>query len=47
MFSDEEPVLLVCSECESEFELKTLYSDSKVKFCPFCGEEIETQDAED
>jgi len=47
MFTDEEPVLFVCSSCESEFEIKKLYSELNVCHCPFCGDGIETEQEDD
>lgn len=47
MFNGEENVPYVCSECESEYEIKTLYSDLRVKACPFCTAPIEIEKDED
>lgn len=35
----------ICSECETEFKVKKLYSEDKaiVSFCPFCGSELDDQ----
>lgn len=35
----------ICSECETEFKVKKVYSENKaiVSFCPFCGSELEDQ----
>jgi len=34
----------ICFNCDSEFEIKPLYdTESDVKFCPFCGSELEEE----
>jgi hypothetical protein len=33
---------IVCSACESEYEIKVHWTDEdEPTFCPFCGEELE------
>lgn len=38
----------ICLNCDEEFEVKSLYeTESKISFCPFCGEDIEEDDEDD
>jgi len=36
---------ILCIHCDTEFFIE--YSDSKLTFCPFCGEEIKDQYEDD
>lgn len=40
MFEQKEAKTFSCSCCESEFQIIELYSEAKMKFCPYCSEEI-------
>ena len=30
-----------CDECESEFKISLIDSETAIKYCPVCGEEID------
>lgn len=38
---------IVCVECESEYSITILESDSKPSYCPFCSSSIEPEEDED
>lgn len=35
---------IICYECESEFSIKILEADLEITYCPFCGEELDSDD---
>jgi hypothetical protein len=51
MVGDEQPGVLVVSVCyivrEHEGQMATVWIDNAVLFCPFCGTQLQTQDAID
>ncbi len=46
MFEQNEAKSFTCSSCESEFEIVELYSEAKMKFCPYCAEELNSEEDE-
>ncbi len=41
-----EKINIICLSCESEYQIKQLYSDLEVTYCPYCGEHISTEEEE-
>ncbi len=35
---------IICYGCESEFSIKILEADLEITYCPFCGEELDSDD---
>lgn len=46
-FEETDPILYICSECESEIEIRKVYSERKIKFCPCCKASIEQEAIDD
>ena len=37
---------VICSECESEFHIKVIYTEHSPEFCCFCGESLPEYDTD-
>lgn len=35
---------IICPFCDSEFHIETEDDDAAVAFCPYCGEELDSDD---
>lgn len=42
-----DPKEIICTDCESEYIIQELHSNSELAFCPFCGVETESEEDDD